>query len=62
MTSTLLDTNGAPLVPKAGEIYQLEYLFEEKHIDEWIPTITVTVKVTVAQWTVVDVTPDFGGN
>lgn len=62
VTSTLLDTNGAPLVPKAGEIYQLEYLFEEKHIDEWIPTITVTVKVTVAQWTVVDVTPDFGGN
>lgn len=58
VTSTMMK-GGQPLVPKAGEIYQLDYIFEEGDIDEWIPTITVKVNVTVAQWNIVPVTPEF---
>lgn len=58
VTSTMLKGN-KPLVPKAGEIYQLDYLFEEGDIDEWIPTITVKVNVTVAKWSIITVTPEF---
>lgn len=59
VTSTM-QKGGSPLAPKAGEIYQLDYIFNEEHIDKWVSNITVTVKVTVAQWTITEVTPDFG--
>lgn len=60
IVTSSMQLNDAPLVPKAGDIYQLNYIFNEEHIDEWVPTIKVTVKVTVAEWNIVDnVKPEF---
>lgn len=60
IVTSSMQLDGAPFVPKAGDIYQLNYIFKEEHIDEWVPTIKVTVKVTVAEWNIVEnVQPEF---
>lgn len=45
-----------------GEIYTLDLSFDEKNIDNDQDYICVNVKVVIAEWVIVPVTPVFGNN
>ena len=47
---------------EAGKIYRMSINFGENNLDASNEAICVEVKVTVANWVVVEVTPEFGNN